>query len=202
MTLQVTVLAAGSASRFGAPKQLAKFQGEPMLQRALVRASAVGAHVVSVVLGAHAQEIVATLGPGSATLVVNRDWAEGIASSIRAAVQALPGSCSALMLLLADQPLVTAENLKTLVQAWRRQRRHIIASQYGAVTGVPVIFPRWCFADLLALRGDQGARVVLRRYPDNVVRIANPEAEVDIDYPGDLDELVLRGATPDAGEPI
>jgi molybdenum cofactor cytidylyltransferase len=54
------------------------------------------------------------------------------------------------------------------------------------VTGVPAIFPRWCFSDLAALRGDQGARILLRRYADHVVRLANPEAEVDIDYPEDL----------------
>jgi molybdenum cofactor cytidylyltransferase len=76
-----------------------------------------------------------------------------------------------------------------LITAWRRQPRQIIASRYGSVTGVPAIFPRWCFSDLAALRGDQGARVLIRRYADHVVRLAHPEAAVDIDYPEDLLEI-------------
>jgi len=69
------------------------------------------------------------------------------------------------------------------------------------VTGVPAIFPRWCFSDLASLRGDQGARILLRRYADHVVRLANPEAEVDIDYPEDLlnlrsDEPPIAGVKP------
>jgi molybdenum cofactor cytidylyltransferase len=90
------------------------------------------------------------------------------------------------MLVLADQPLVGSETLSRLMTAWRRQPRQIIASRYGSVTGVPAIFPRWCFGDLTALRGDQGARIVIRRYSDHVVRLAHPEAAVDIDYPEDL----------------
>jgi molybdenum cofactor cytidylyltransferase len=90
------------------------------------------------------------------------------------------------LLLLADQPLVGSHSLNRLAAAWRRQPRSIVASRYGAVTGVPAIFPRWCFGDLASLRGDQGARILLRRYADHVVRLANPEAAVDIDYPEDL----------------
>ena len=139
------------------------------------------------VLGAlRRAEIAETLPPGNAGILINRPWQEGIASSIRIAVQRLPGACDGVMLVLADHPLVGSETLSRLMTAWRRQPRQIVASRYGSVTGVPAIFPRWCFSDLTALRGDQGARIVLRRYADHVVRLAHPEAAVDIDYPEDL----------------
>jgi molybdenum cofactor cytidylyltransferase len=188
-TLHAVVLAAGASRRFGSPKQLVQFERKPLIQRVIAGATELAGSAVTVVLGAYAAEIAATLAPGTAGIIVNREWQEGIASSIRAAVARLPGACDGVLLLLADQPLVGSHSLGRLAAAWRRQPRSIIASRYRAVTGVPAIFPRWCFSDLAALRGDQGARLVLRRYPDHVVRLAHPEAEVDIDYPEDLLEL-------------
>jgi molybdenum cofactor cytidylyltransferase len=188
-TLHAVVLAAGASRRFGSPKQLVQFERRPLIQRVIAGATELAGSAVTVVLGAYAAEIAATLAPGTAGIIVNREWQEGIASSIRAAVARLPGACDGVLLLLADQPLVGSHSLGRLAAAWRRQPRSIIASRYRAVTGVPAIFPRWCFSDLAALRGDQGARLVLRRYPDHVVRLAHPEAEVDIDYPEDLLEL-------------
>ena len=184
--LHAIVLAAGASRRFGSPKQLVRVDGQSLLQRAIAHASGLLGSAVTVVLGAHAAEIAETLPPGNAGILINRNWQEGIASSIRAAVQRLPGACDGVMLMLADQPLVGSETLSRLITAWRRQPRQIVASRYGSVTGVPAIFPRWCFGDLAALRGDQGARIVLRRYADNVVRLAHPEAAVDIDFPEDL----------------
>jgi molybdenum cofactor cytidylyltransferase len=188
-TLHAIVLAAGASSRFGSPKQLVRFERQPLIQRVIAGATELAGGAVSVVLGAYAAEIAAALPPGSATIIVNRDWQEGIASSIRTAIARLPGACDGVLVLLADQPLVGSHSLNRLAAAWRRQPRSIIASLYRSVTGVPAIFPRWCFSDLAALRGDQGARILLRRYADHVVRLAHPEAEVDIDYPEDLLEL-------------
>jgi molybdenum cofactor cytidylyltransferase len=188
-TLHAIVLAAGASSRFGSPKQLVRFERQPLIQRVIAGATELAGGAVSVVLGAYAAEIAAVLPPGSASIIINRDWQEGIASSIRTGVSRLPGACDGVLLLLADQPLVGSHSLNRLAAAWRKQPRSIVASRYRAVTGVPAIFPRWCFSDLAALRGDQGARILLRRYADHVVRLAHPEAEVDIDYPEDLLEL-------------
>jgi molybdenum cofactor cytidylyltransferase len=199
-TLHAIVLAAGASSRFGSPKQLVRFERQPLIQRVIAGATELAGGAVTVVLGAYAAEIAAALPPGSASIIVNRDWQEGIASSIRTAVARLPGACDGVLVLLADQPLVGSHSLNRLAAAWRRQPRSIVASLYRSVIGVPAIFPRWCFSDLAALRGDQGARILLRRYADHVVRLAHPEAEVDIDYPEDLLELRSTAApTVDAG---
>jgi molybdenum cofactor cytidylyltransferase len=187
--LHAVVLAAGASRRFGSPKQLVRFEGQLLVQRVIAAATELTGAAVTVVLGAHAAEIAATLPPGTASIVINRSWEEGIASSIRAAVSRLPGACDGALIMLADQPMVGRQSLTRLVAAWRRQTRSIVASHYGAVTGVPAIFPRWCFNDLAALRGDQGARLLIARYADHVVRLAHPEAAVDIDYPEDLLEL-------------
>lgn len=190
--LHALVLAAGASRRFGSPKQLARIGGQSLLQRAIAHTTDSVGSGVTVVLGAHAAAIAHTLPPGSASLLINRNWQEGISSSIRLGVQRLPGACDGVMLVLADQPLVGSQMLQRLITAWRRQPRQIIASHYSSITGVPAIFPRWCFPDLLALRGDQGARVLLRRYAQHVIRLAHPEAAIDIDYPEDLLEVPAR----------
>jgi molybdenum cofactor cytidylyltransferase len=190
-TLHAIVLAAGASTRFGSPKQLARINGHPLLQRVLSLAGDQFGPAVTVVLGAHAADISASLPQSSASIVINRDWQEGLASSIRAGVQRLPGACDGALILLADQPLVGAEGLRRLVTAWRRAPRQIIASMYNGVTGVPAVFPRWCFDELCALRGDQGARLILRRHADRLVRLEHPEAALDIDYPEDLLDLQL-----------
>ncbi len=185
-SLHVVVLAAGSASRFGAPKQLARFAGRPLLQTALSHAVAVAGGALSVVLGAHAAEVAPLLRNTPATALVNRDWAEGIGSSLRTAVRQLPGTCDGLLVMLGDQPAVTADDLRRLISAWRRRPDAIVAAAYSGIDGVPAIFPRWCFTELSALRGDTGARAVIRRHRERLTRIPMPSAELDIDTPEDL----------------
>ena len=184
--LHAVVLAAGASTRFGSPKQLVRVAGRPLLHSAIAHAADVAGSAVSVVLGAHAAELTPLLTHSQALIVINRDWREGIASSIRTGVLRLPPSCNAVLLMLADQAAVTVEDLKRLVSAWRRQPDYIVAARYGMTTGVPAVFPRSVFSDLAALRGDTGARALLQRNPDRVVRVPMASAAIDIDTPEDL----------------
>jgi molybdenum cofactor cytidylyltransferase len=184
--LHVIVLAAGASTRFGSPKQLVRLHGRPLLHTAVARSVEVAGHAVIVVLGAHAATLAPLLRHSPATLTVNRQWREGIASSIRTGVAMLPGNCEAVMLVLADQPAVSAADLRQLVTAWRRQPLYMIAAQYAGTVGVPAIFPRSSFSDLSSLRGDRGAQSLLRANPDRVVRVPLESAAVDIDRPEDL----------------
>ena len=185
-SLHAIVLAAGASTRFGSPKQLVRVDGRPLLHAAVSRAVEVAGHSVSVVLGANAAELAPLLSHTSASVVINRDWSEGMASSIRAGVSRLPGSCTGVMLVLADQAAVTAEDLRRLAAAWRRQPAYIAAAQYGATMGAPAIFPSSMFRDLAELRGDRGAQTLFKRNPDRVVRVPMESAAIDIDTPEDL----------------
>lgn len=184
--LHAIVLAAGASTRFGSPKQLVRVNGRPLMHAAVSRAVEVAGHSVTVVLGANAAELAPLLRHSPASIVINRDWSEGLASSIRAGVARLPGSCTGALIMLADQAAVTAEDLKRLAGLWRRQPEYIVAAQYGAVLGAPAIFPSSCFRDLAALRGDRGAGALFRRNPDRVVRVPMESAALDIDTPEDL----------------
>ena len=184
--LHAIVLAAGSSSRFGSPKQLVRLDGRPLLHAAVSRAVEVAGHSVSVVLGAHAAELAPLLSHTPASIVINRDWSEGMASSIRAGVSRLPGSCGGVMLILADQAAVTAEDLRRLAATWRRQTEYIVAAQYGTTLGAPAVFPASRFRDLVELRGDRGAQALFKRNPDRVIRVRMDSAAIDIDTPEDL----------------
>src|ERR1700742_862940 len=146
--LHAIVLAAGASTRFGSAKQLVRIGGRPLLHSTVARAVEVAGSAVTVVLGARAAELAPLLSHSPASVVINRDWREGLASSIRAGVSRLPSSCNAVLLMLADQAAVTTEDVKRLVQLWRRQPAYIAAAQYGSITGVPAVFPRSTFQEL------------------------------------------------------
>jgi molybdenum cofactor cytidylyltransferase len=184
--LYAIVLAAGASTRFGSVKQLVRVAGRPLMHTVVARAVDVAGSAVIVVLGSRAADLAPLLTHSPATIVINRDWREGMASSIRAGVARLPSSCNAVLLILADQAAVTAEDLKRLASAWRRQPQSIVAARYALTTGVPAIFPRSTFGDLTDLRGDIGARTLLQRHTDRIVRVPMPSAAVDLDTPEDL----------------
>jgi molybdenum cofactor cytidylyltransferase len=190
--LSAIVLAAGAATRFGAPKQLALLEGKPLIQHAIDRALEAADAATVVVLGSAAAEITRALPPGPFLIAVNDHWREGLASSIRTGLAQLPGPCEGVVLMLADQPRLTRESLHRLVEAWRRQPGRIVASGYAGTTGAPCIFPHGCFAELQALQADQGARLLLHRHPQRVTAVEHPEAAIDIDSIEDLAGLALR----------
>jgi molybdenum cofactor cytidylyltransferase len=185
-TLHVVVLAAGASTRFGSPKQLVRLNGRPLLHLAVSRAVEVAGQAVTVVLGANAADLAPLLRHTPAAVIVNRDWHEGMGSSVRAGIARVPATADAALLMLADQPAVTAEDLRRLAATWRRQPHCIVAAYYAGVTGVPAIFPREDFTALGGLRGDAGARAILKRGGGRVVRVPLPAAAIDIDTPEDL----------------
>jgi molybdenum cofactor cytidylyltransferase len=180
------LLAAGASTRFGSPKQLVRVAGRPLLHAAVTRASEVTGNALIVVLGAGAAELAPLLRHSPGSLVINHEWREGLASSIRAGVARLPPACTGVLLLLADQAAVTTDDLKRLAGTWRKQPQCVAVALYAGTMGVPAIFPRNMFRELAELRGDVGARALLRRNADRLVRVPMPSAAIDIDTPEDL----------------
>jgi len=184
--LYAVVLAAGPSTRFGSAKQLVRVAGRPLLHTAVTRAAEVTGKALVVVLGAGAAELAPLLKHSPGVVVVNHEWREGLASSIRTGVAHLPASCTGVMLMLADQAAVTADDLKRLAGTWRKQPQYIAAALYAGTCGAPAIFPRSAFHELLGLRGDTGARALMLRNPDRLVRVPMPSAALDVDTPEDL----------------
>ena len=197
-SLHAAVLAAGPSTRFGSPKQLVRISGAPVLHQALAHATTVVGLSVTAIIGADAREVAASLRESTASVVANRHWREGLASSIRLAVETTPTTAEALLLLFADQVALTAEDLRRLHATWRRQPSLLVAALHGGGAGLPAIFPRWSFPDLLQLRGDRDPGVVIRRHSDRGVRLPIPNAAVNLDIPEDL-LLLERGLAPPAG---
>jgi molybdenum cofactor cytidylyltransferase len=192
----ILVLAAGASRRLGQPKQLVKLAGRPALHIVVANAVAVAGHNVTVVIGAHARDLSRLLGHSPASVIINRRWEEGMASSLRFGIASLPPACDATMVLLGDQVAVTADDLKRLIDAWKGEESMIAASVYDQRVGVPAIFPRFCFSELSELRGDQGARKILERNSYRLIRVPMPNAAIDLDTPEDLAMLTERFQRP------
>lgn len=183
------ILAAGGSRRLGRPKQLLRWQGRTLLDTAIDTARAVLGERVIVVLGAQAEAIHAAIDLGSVKTVTNPDWQEGLASSIRAGIKALPASAQAVLILLCDQPLIGPEHLEKLLSAWQSEPDLIVASQYHLSAGVPAVFPVAYFGRLAALTGDQGAKLLLKELDPSVLKIPLSETGLDIDTPTDFEQL-------------
>ena len=169
------VLAAGASTRLGEPKQLVKIGGETLLERAVRTARAAGCSPVVVVVGASFPEVLGNSRLGDVVPVINDKWQNGMASSIVRGIRTLgivAKDADGVVLMTCDQPAVTVEHLRALVAAGE-----VTASAYAGRRGVPAYFPAAAFAVLMELRGDAGARELLREAP--VVELAGGELDVD-----------------------
>jgi len=182
------ILAAGGSSRMGEPKQLLRVNGEPLIRRAVQTALDSICKSVIVVLGAEASRVRDALAGLAVQTVENKAWADGMGTSIHAGVEAV-GDADGLVLMLADQPLVSSETINRLVLTHQAANRPIVASQYAGTVGVPVYFAREYFPHLLALRPEQGCKGLILAHPDQTIRLACPEAEADIDTPQDFERI-------------
>jgi CTP:molybdopterin cytidylyltransferase MocA len=174
MRTAAVILAAGASTRLGEPKQLAMLGGERLLERAVRLARQAGCWPVVVVLGAGAERIELECELSAARVVRNEAWSEGMASSIRAGVAAVQGECDRVVVMACDQPAVTADHLRRLIEQCEGAP---VASGYERRRGVPACFPAESFSSLSALRGDAGARELLAAAA--AVELAGGELDVD-----------------------
>jgi molybdenum cofactor cytidylyltransferase len=181
------ILAAGAGTRFGAPKQLARFRGRPLLEHVLRAMADAGVRRRVVVLGAEAAGILRAVDLHGAEPVVCRDWAEGQSASLRAGLRAL-GPVDAAVVVLGDQPLVSAEAVERVIAA-RGGGAEAVRAEYGGRPGHPVLLERDAFERLATLRGDAGARELLRDLNVTGVRCDGLGRPDDVDTPEQLEVL-------------
>lgn len=190
--IAAVVLAAGASTRLGKPKQLIEIEGESLLRRTVRLALEAGCAPVFVVLGCEAERMRRELEGLAATPVIHEGWSAGMGSSLRRgmeAVCAMEPQPDAVLVLVCDQPKLAVEHLRRLTAGQRTARGGIAASAYAGRIGVPAIFGREFYPELLELQGDRGAREVIRRHAEAVRAVPWAEGELDVDEPGDLARL-------------
>ncbi|WKN32689.1 nucleotidyltransferase family protein [Porifericola rhodea] len=184
----IIILAAGSSSRMGQPKQLLPFEGKTLLQRAAEEALKANTAEVWVVLGCNAEKIRGSAEKLPVKIVINSDWASGMGSSIRTGVHAAlksNASLEGICIMLTDQPYVNAKHLEKLIRTHSSTYKPLIASEYKGILGVPAYFHHTYFSALLQLKADQGARKLILKNQQDVTGIAFPQGITDIDTPED-----------------
>ncbi len=185
----VIVLAAGGSTRFGDPKLLSQLNGKPLMMYALEAAAGSACRHTIVVVNNYVLAEMPALPPGI-EVVLNESALEGIGSSISCGVQSASDS-DAVLLLAADQPLVTSRLIDGVLQRCAIHRESIVAASFRGVIRNPVMFPRRYYPELIALHEDMGARSVAERHVGNIIKVELDDEEqlIDVDTPADLERV-------------
>jgi molybdenum cofactor cytidylyltransferase len=187
------ILAAGRSSRMGSHKLLLPYKGRPIVNWVLAAACASQADPVIIVLGHEAPQVDAALQAERWFLAIHNPWyVDGMSTSLKIGLAATPKDVDGAIILLGDQPHVTAEIINAMIAESAREPDAIIAASYQGRRGNPVLFPRQYFAELEAITGDEGGRSVLTRYPERVrlVEIDDALAGFDVDTPEEYQALL------------
>jgi molybdenum cofactor cytidylyltransferase len=190
------ILAAGSSSRLGRPKQLLPLGGRPVLAHTLANASAAALDAIIVVLGHEAATIQEQVDLSGALIVINEAYREGQSTSLRAGLAALPPNTDAALFILGDQPLLGPAILDALIAARRSSAAPIVMPTYAGQRGNPVLIASALFPELATVTGDQGARGIIRAHAAEVqeVPITGDPPTDDLDTQEDYDRLLARYA--------
>ncbi|WP_186757746.1 nucleotidyltransferase family protein [Echinicola salinicaeni] len=188
----ILILAAGKSTRLGRAKQLLKFKGKSLLQNTIDACADLGSKEIIVVLGAHSDQIKSQLDLNKISLLYNPDYESGLASSISIGMKYLEGQSKATLILVCDQAYIHARHLQNLVNTWRNHITKIICSSYSQTIGVPAIFPSTYYNDLMHLKGDKGAKMILLKHKYNLISLPFEGGEVDIDTEQDYNNLLAN----------
>jgi len=190
------VLAAGASRRMGRAKQLLPVAGRPLLEGVVASACASRLDEVLVVIGARADEILAAVDLGRARALLNPDHAAGMSTSLRAGLAALGPNVERAVVILGDQPAISAELLDELLDLQDRSGLPAAALSFDGLLHPPVVLRRELWGDLASLEGDVGCRAVIRARPELVAAVPVPGGlrhPVDVDTPEDYARLLGEG---------
>lgn len=183
------VLAAGTSRRMGKNKLFLSLQGQSVLRRAVGTAVAAGLHPVLVVLGHEAERARAELEGLPCTSVLNPAYAQGISTSLRTGIAAVPEQSAAALVMLADMPFVTKEMLTTLIERYQGSSSPLVVSSYEGIDAPPMLYDKSLFAELRELDGDGCGKKVVKRHRKEGLEVAWPASALkDLDVPADVDQ--------------
>lgn len=188
----IIILAAGSSSRLGQAKQLLKFKGKTLLEISLHAASDSLAEHMVLVLGANQDQIQQKVNLSSYDQVINKNWENGMASSMQAGLKHLlqKHEINAVILTLSDQPFIEYKTINQLIFNYLSSKKGIITSTYQNTFGVPVLFDQKYFNELLELQSKEGAKTIIYKHLDDVEKVDFPKGAVDIDTYEDYEKLI------------
>ena len=193
--IQILILAAGKGHRMGSTKQLLPYLNHTLLGNVISVANSLALGKPLVLLGYQADEIKSSLGQVQADFAVNSNWKKGMGNTLATAVKnasANNRNLKAVLVLLADQPRISKAHLIRLIHIYRQKKYPIIATEYAHGGGVPAIFDKSIFPDLLNLEGDQGARQIIRNHTEVGLLASDDEEVWDIDTPDDYQRLLEK----------
>ncbi|GGH01554.1 nucleotidyltransferase family protein [Pedobacter zeae] len=191
----IIILAAGSSSRLGRPKQLLDYKGKTLLQTVINEALETNCTPVIVVLGANAKEIASQHDNDRISIVINDSWENGMASSIVAGLSAMiktDSEIDSIIIAVADQAFIKMSNFNNLIEKHTATGKNIIASAYDETIGTPVFFKKDYFEELLALSGTEGAKKILKQYPQDLETVVFERGGIDIDTETDYNHLISQ----------
>ena len=190
-TVAGILLAAGSSSRLGRPKQLLPINGQPLIRRVTEAVCATRLRPVVVVTGSHAEQITDTVRNLEVVVIHNADYHQGQSTSMIAGLSAVPNEAIGAVFLLGDQPQITAEVIDQVVSVATQTGAAIAQTRYRGIPSHPVYFARSLFPELLQVTGDLGARDVIRRHVDAIHWVdVDSELPLDIDTEADYDRVL------------
>ncbi|MBO9672250.1 MAG: nucleotidyltransferase family protein [Sphingobacteriaceae bacterium] len=195
MKTGIIILAAGSSSRLGRPKQLLDYKGKTLLQTVINEALETNCKPVIVVLGANAKEIASQHPHNQISIVINESWENGMASSIVAGLSTMIKTNSeidSIIIAVADQAFIKMSNFNNLIEKHKETGKNIIASAYDETIGTPVLFKKDYFEALLALKGAEGAKKILKQYPQDLETVVFERGGTDIDTETDYNNLISQ----------
>jgi 4-nitrophenyl phosphatase len=186
------ILAAGASTRMGRPKQLLPVGGRPMVRRVAEAVCAAGPAQVIVVVGAYAEAVRQALAGLPLQVIANEQWAAGMSTSLHAGLRAVEPGVRAALIVLADQPGLTPDLIRALVDRYQATGIPVVAPFFRGRRGSPVLFDRALFGELLAVEGDEGGRQVLARYEQRLARVEVAAAELlrDVDTRQEYEQLI------------
>jgi molybdenum cofactor cytidylyltransferase len=189
----VVILAAGSSSRLGQPKQLIIYKNKPLLQNIIDHSLVLSFESKVLILGAYAGEIKENINESEFEVFINEEWEEGIASSIRKGVRCslqIQPDLEHILFLLSDQPFVSSKLMQELLNTHKKQGKIITGCRYKNTVGVPAIFNKRMFRELCLLKGDRGAKGLIKKYPGKVAFVPFDLGSVDVDKPEDYRKMI------------
>jgi molybdenum cofactor cytidylyltransferase len=192
--IAILLLAAGSSSRLGRSKQLLSITGQPLLLKSVKAAIESGIKNITVVLGANEQAHREVITDAGVQVVVNTAWKKGMGNSLKVGLSYLlqqTPKAEAVITMVCDQPLINSDQLLKLVFEYESSESTIVASFYQGVAGVPVLFDRTLFSELLSMSDETGAKKILQEHPHLVKTVPFPGGEIDIDTEDDLKKFLL-----------